>query len=296
MAMNPVHLAAFRAVATAGGFVKAAGVLHLSQPAVSSHVAALEEDLGVRLLDRLPTGAVPTAEGRLLLGYAERLAGLEAAARSELEALAGLHAGRLAVGASSTIGVYLLPGLLGRFREQAPGVQLEAVIGNSAAVRARLLDGTLDLGLTEGEPPSDPGLRVESFREDHLVVIAPAGHPLAGKKRPRAKDLHGVPMVRREPGSGTRAVADAALAAAGVEPGEALVLAHTEAIKRAVAAGLGLAIVSELAVADEQAPRGGPLAVLRPVGLRLTRPLFVLTPAERTPSPAAAAFATLLSA
>ena len=291
--MNPTHLAAFRAVAAAGGFVKAAECLGVSQPAVSAQVRELERDVKAKLFDRTPRGARLTAAGDLLLQYAERLAALEADARDALADLSAVRRGRLAVGASTTVGVYLLPGVLGRFREAHPDVRLEPFVGNTDAVQRRLLDGTLDLGLTEGDAPADAdGLTVRVFARDELVVIAPPTHPLAKKRRPAAADLNGLPLIVREPGSGTRAVVEHALAAAKVTPGDLLTLGHTEAIKRAVAAGLGISVLSELAVRQESAD--GRLAVLRPAGLRLRRPLHLLTVAGRSPSPAAAAFVALL--
>ena len=178
--MNPTHLAAFRAVADAGGFVRAAETLLVSQPAVSAHVRELEADLGVALFDRRPRGATLTAAGELLLDYAVRLDALERDARDALLDLAGLRRGRLAVGASTTIGVYLLPGVLGRFRAAHPAVRLSTFIGNTEAVHARLVDGTLDLAVTEGDPPPESGgLTSRVFARDELVVIAPPNHPLA---------------------------------------------------------------------------------------------------------------------
>jgi DNA-binding transcriptional LysR family regulator len=245
--------------------------------------------LGVRLLDRLPRGAVPTAAGSVLLDYAERLAALEDETRGALAELAGLTTGRLAVGASTTIGVYLLPGLLGTFRRDFPGIRLSAMIDNSEVVQRRLIDGSLDLALTEGDPPDVSGIDVSVFRRDELVVIAHPGAPIAQLKRPSAHHLRGVSMILRERGSGTREVVEHALAAAGVGVESTLTLGHTEAIKRAVAAGLGIAVVSALAVDEADG-----LAIVRPTGLRLKRPLHLLTRTDRTPSPAAARFMELL--
>lgn len=287
--MNPTHLEAFRAVVQTGGFGKAAEQLFVSQPAVSAQVAALEADLGARLLDRLPRGAVPTAEGRVLFDYSQRLAALEDETRGALAELAGLTRGRLSVGASTTIGVYLLPSLLGAFRRDYPGIQLSAVIDNSEVVERRLSDGSLDLALTEGDAPEAAGLDVRVFRRDELVVIAHPESPIARLKRPAARHMRGVPMILRERGSGTREVVEHALKTAGIEVESTLTLGHTEAIKRAVAAGLGIAVVSALAVSEAD-----DLALVRPTGLRLKRPLYLLTRTDRTLSPAAARFVELL--
>ncbi len=291
--MNPIHLAAFRAVVESGGFVRAAELLHISQPAVSSHVAALELDLGVKLINRLPTGGVPTEAGRLLLTYAKRFEAIEAEARTALVDLASHRRGRLTVGASTTVGVYLLPLLLGRFHETYPDIELTTVIDNTEHVCTQLIDGVIDLGMTEGEPiePSMP-LNSSVVHEDELVLIAPPKHPLVSKKRVTAKMLAGEGFIEREPGSGTRAVVEHAFADAGINRRIELVLGHTEAIKRSVAAGLGVAVVSNLTVRNEA--DAGTLAVIRPVGLRLKRPLWLLTRRGYSPSPAAAAFVRML--
>ena len=163
-------------------------------------------------------------------------------------------------------------------------MRLEAFVGNTDAMRRRLLDGTLDLALTEGDAPAGiDGLSVRVFARDELVVVVPPTHPLTKKRCPAAADLNGLPLIVREPGSGTGAVVERALAAANVTPGDRLTLGHTEAIKRAVAAGLGISVLSELAVRQEAAD--GRLVVLRPANLRLHRPLHLLTVVGRSPLP-----------
>ncbi len=263
-------------------------------------VAELEESLGTPLFDRLPRGVRLTDAGETLLGYAQRIAALEEEAGRAMRELRGLQRGRLAVGASTTIGSYLLPALLGEFRRRHPAVALELTIGNTDDIKHRLIDRTLDLGLTEGAPPEDHELHTRIFHEDELVVIAPPDHPFAanapGKKRPRpitGRQLCSQPLIVREPGSGTREVVDRALASGQAQPKNvALTLSSTEAIKRAVAAGLGLAVVSRLCVTLELAGR---LLVEVPVrDIRLRRPLHELTLRARQASPSVQAFAALL--
>lgn len=299
--LNRNHLALFRAVAESGGFSRAAAVVHVSQPAISMQVAELEESLGTPLFDRLPRGVRLTEAGKTLLGYAQRIAALEGEAERALRELRGLARGRLALGASMTIGGYLLPALLGEFRRRHPGVELQLTIANTETIKTRLIDGTLDLALTEGMPPQDPELSTRVFREDELVVIAPAGHPLArpapGKRgiRPiNARQLCAEPLILREPGSGTREVLLRALADCGAEPGEiVLTLTDTEAIKRAVLAGLGLAAVSRLCVTLELA--GGVLVEVPTRGFQLRRSLYEVTVRGRQPGPSVQAFVALLA-
>ena len=298
---NRNHLALFRAVAEAGGFSRAAEVVHVSQPAISMQVAELEQALGTTLFDRLPRGVRLTEAGNTLLGYAQRIAALEAEAERAMRELRGLERGRLALGASKSIGGYLLPEVLGEFRRHHPRVELLLAIANTETIQTHLLDGTLDLGLTEGMPPADENLRVRVFREDELVIIAPAGHPLAKPasvgRRSRtvtARQLCDEPFILREPGSGTREVLLRALAGAGAELREvALSLSDTEAIKRAVTAGLGLAAVSRLCIGLELA--AGLLVELPTRGLNLRRSLYEVTLRGRQASPSTQAFARLLA-
>ena len=299
--LNRNHLALFRAVAEAGGFSRAAEVVHVSQPAISMQVAELEESLGTALFDRLPRGVRLTDAGQTLLGYAQRIGTLEGEAERAMRELRGLARGRLALGASTTIGSYLLPTILGEFRRRHPAVELQLTIANTDEIKNRLLDRTLDLGLTEGTPPQVEDLSARVFSEDDLIVIAPPNHPFAanapGKRRPKritARQLCAHPMIVREPGSGTREVIDQALDACQAQARDVtLVLSTTEAIKRAVVAGLGLAVVSRLCVGLELA--GGLLVEVPVRDLKLRRPLHELTLRGRQPSPSVQAFTALLA-
>ncbi|HEY8311406.1 MAG TPA: LysR substrate-binding domain-containing protein, partial [Gemmatimonadaceae bacterium] len=208
-----------------------------------------------------------------------------------LAALRGLERGLLRVGASTTVATYFLPQLLAQFHEQHPGVRLRVVSANTRAIARRLLEGRLDIALVEG-PVSHDRVSVIPWREDELVVIAPATHPLVRKKRVAPGDLSGEPFILREPGSGTRVVAEAALAEHGIRPGATVQLGSTEAIKQAVAAGLGLAVVSRAAAADQLAL--GYIAVVRLGGNPIRRALTELRLAGRSPSATTIAFRTLL--
>ena len=300
--INRNHLALFRAVAEAGGFSRAAEIVHVSQPAISMQVAELEKSLGTPLFDRLPRGVRLTHAGETLFGYAQRIVALEGEAEHAMREMRGLRRGRLAIGASTTIGSYLLPTQLGEFRRQYPAVELELIIGNTDEIKQRLVDRTLDLGLTEGTLPKDAELRARVFAEDELIVIAPPVHPFAssvtGKKKLKAittARLCTEPMIVREPGSGTRDVIDRALATNGAALGNVvLTLNRTEAIKRAVLAGLGLAIVPRLCVALELA--GGLLLEVPISNLQMRRPLHELILRGRQPSPSVQAFVSLLAA
>ncbi len=150
MSFNRHHLAVFHAVASTGRVAAAAKCLGITQPAVSKQVAALERALGERLFDRAKQGMLPTAAGELVHGATERIEALLQRLAADLDALRTCAAGHLSVGASSTIGVYLLPELLRHYGERYPDVECAATIGNTAEIEQRVFDGSLDFGLIEG--------------------------------------------------------------------------------------------------------------------------------------------------
>jgi DNA-binding transcriptional LysR family regulator len=171
--MDLQKLRAFVAVAREGNVTRAAKQLSLSQPALSKQLAELEEALSSVLFDRLPRGMRLTAAGELLLRHAERIYAAERAAESELAELNGLRMGRLSIGASTTIGSYLIPSVFGAFQRAHPEVRLELEIANTAAIQALVSDGRIDLGLTEGNVPSEQ-FAVEVVHYDELVAVAVA--------------------------------------------------------------------------------------------------------------------------
>lgn len=289
--MNLNHLRAFSTVAEAGNLTRAARTLGLSQPAVSKQLAELEQHLGTMLFDRLPRGMRVTAAGVSLRPHAERILRAERAAEDELRELAGLRRGKLSVGASTTIGSYLVPSVFGELRRAHPALELDLQIANTAAIQAAVLDNHVDLGLTEGLI-AEGALRIESVAADEVVAIAPPGHPALARAPLEASELAALPMLMRERGSGTREVVEAALRARGLTVTPAMSLGGTEALKNAVLHGLGVALVSRLSVEHEL--RTGQLAELALRDLRIRRDLHLVTLEGKTPSPAAAAFIALL--
>ncbi len=291
MDMNRNHLAIFRAVAEAGSVSGGAARLGITQPSASVQIAELEREVGTKLLDRVARGVVLTDAGRLLLGFAQRIGELEKQAAAALEEHKGLARGRLAIGASTTIGIYLLPELLGSFRRAHLAVALEVFIDNTSIVERRLEDETLDLALTEG-PCVAATLAQEIFAQDRLLLIVPPGHKFAGRAHVTARQVAAEPLIMREPGSGTRVVMEQAFARAGLTLSPTMALSSSEAIKRAVMAGLGVAVISALTVQQETAQKS--LAVLAVKDVNLARPLYALHRRGRSLSPAASAFMQLL--
>ncbi|MBR0933761.1 LysR family transcriptional regulator [Bradyrhizobium jicamae] len=288
MSLNLHLLRLFAAVAKTGSFSRAAELLHISQPAISKGVRDFELQVGCRLLDRTPKGVRPTREGAALARHAETLFAAERAAEDELQALRNLDSGSLRIGASTTIATYMIPAYLGIFHRAFPGIDLHVVSANTSEIAALMLAHEIEIALVEG-PVEDENLVSQAWRTDVMGLIAAPDHRLAAASGPI--DFHLLEdeiLIVREPGSGTREVVAQALAAHGVEPKRTLEIGSTEAIKQAVAAGVGVAIVST-ATSDDQV-RLGKLRVIPIKGTRIERMLWQLKSSGRLDVPAAVAF------
>ncbi|GKW48882.1 LysR family transcriptional regulator [Halomonas sp. NCCP-2165] len=260
------QLRVFVAVARLGTLSAAARELCLSPSATSEALAELERRLGVALFDRPGRRLTLNALGQELLPRAERLLeGVEEFVATAREPEGELR-GRLVVSASATVGTYLLPGLAGRFNEAHPGAELRLRLRNSREVIDEVLRLEADLGLIEGEC-REPSLISEPWCEDRLVIVASPRHALAAMEHLDDAALARGPWILREPGSGTRAVFEAAMRGRALTPRVAMELGQHEAIKQAVRAGLGLGCLSEFCVAGELA-RGELVALSSDLGLR----------------------------
>ena len=245
-AMTLRQLRTFKAVADLGSFSQAAQQLRLSQPSVSYQVKELEESLGLPLLDRLSKRIQLTEAGSILYGYARRTLDVLDEAALALEEIRGIKRGNLRVGASTTVGIYLLPAALGAFKKLHPGLVISLEIGTRARVQEQVLRNELDLAVV-GPALKDSDLAIIPFVTDELVVVAPAGHRLARKRGLSLKDLSAEPFVMREPASGSRWSLEKAARKAGVKLQVAMELGSNGAIKHAVESGLGLAVLSRYA-------------------------------------------------
>jgi DNA-binding transcriptional LysR family regulator len=286
-----VQLETFVRVAELQNYTRAAAELHLTQPGVGQQVRALERQFGVRLVDIVRRRPILTEGGAFLAARAVEVLGTMAALEREMEEFAAARSGELHVGATLTIGSYVLPGLLARFAETNPDVRVHVEIANTTVMAQRIRTGNLSLALVEG-PLTDERLAIEVFQPDELVLVLPPGHPFTDK-RILAEDLSRQPFVWREQGSGTRAIAEAALAGAGVHPPVVLELPSGEGVARAVEAGLGVTILSRLVV--ERPLAEGRLATGEVTDLDLARTLRLVTVRGRTLSPAAQAFRRMLA-
>lgn len=243
------QLRIFVAVAEREHVTQAAAALNLTQSAVSAAVAALEERHVLHLFDRVGRRIVLTEAGRLFLDEARAVLARAAQAERLLDDLAGLRRGTLRLGASQTVANYWLPPLMQRFRADHPGVDLRLETGNTAEVARLVRDARVDLGFVEGGI-DDAALAVRALPGDELALVVAPGHDWTRCPLP-AIDLKSGPWVLREPGSGTRAVLEDVLRGQGLTPDDldiVLELPSNEAVRTAVEAGAGAAILSTLVV------------------------------------------------
>ncbi|HET7795501.1 MAG TPA: LysR family transcriptional regulator [Rhizobacter sp.] len=249
-----VQLRSHEAVVRLGSVVRAAQALHLAQPTVSTQLKELSAALGVVLFEPSGRGLVPTAVGQRLAETVRAIGATWQEFEDDAAALQGLKRGRLRIAAVTTT-EYFLPDLLGPFARQYPGIQIELAVENRAAVVARLERGDDEMAAMM-RPPDHLRLARWPFLENPLVVIAPRDHHLAGRRRLKLSDLTEEPLLTRESGSGTRATAEEAFAKAGVVWEPRMALGSNEAIKHAVRAGLGLAVLSRHTLAADPASEG----------------------------------------
>ncbi len=249
MAINPDHLLTFIRVARLGNLSTAAGELNLTQPAVSNQIKLLTQAVGEPLLTRHRYGVRLTPVGEGLLPYAVATSRALEGARQYAADLHGLDLGTLNIAASSTIAATILPGVLATYHARFPNVVLHVQQGNTQDVMDLLLSQKCELALIEGPVSGLPlDLKQQVFRRDTLRLVMSPEHPLAVRTSLSPDDLTGLGVVWREPGSGTREVAKAALKQAGIQTREVLTLTGTEAVKEAVMTGLGVSFLSELSV------------------------------------------------
>lgn len=273
MDINLNQIKVFHAVAQQQSFTRAAQALFLTQPGISKHIKDLEEYYGTRLFDRIGKKVVLTQAGELLYAAAEKIFRLVEHAKEEIDDLKGLQAGDLRIGASVTIGIYLLPAILEKFKRLYPGTRVALDIDLNRKVIGQVLDNSADIGLL-GAPAEDDRLVMTPFHKDSLVVIAPGNKAWAKREGISPDDLAGETFILSRRGSGTRAIIEERLNAAGVVLRDKMEFGNTEAIKKAVEAGLGISIVSKTAVDREV--QLGLLASIPLTGINMERDLYLV--------------------
>ncbi len=294
--MDIRRLEVFRKVVELKSFTKAAEAALLSQPTVSEHIRNLEEELGLKLVDRLGREAEATPVGRLLYSYAVRMTQLQQEALQAVARYNGALSGEVRIGASSLPGAYILPRLIGSFCRQHLEVKPVVQISGSRVIAAKIMEGEVDLGLV-GAIWNERGLEWTVLFADTLVLAVPPDHPLAARASVALGELGNHPCILREQSSGTRKILARMLERQGLREGdlrEAAVLGSNEAVREAVKAGVGMAVLSARSVAQDV--QAGFLVALALEDAAAERPIYLIQRKSREPSPAAAAFGEHLRA
>lgn len=253
--MDEFRLRVFVTAARTLSFSKCAAALNITQPAVSRHIGELEARYGMPLFTRGTSGVALTKAGGLLLSHAESLLSAYQKMDYDMELLSQTGRGRLSIGASTTIAMYLLPPVLAAFMKRSGGVEVSMLSGNSENVEQWLRDGTVDIGLVENASRR-PWLHYEPLMADELVLVAGTQGRYGAIESVTPEELKGLPLVLRENGSGTREIIERALSRRGIRVEDLNVvieLSSTEAIKSFVRSSDTLAIVSVIALHRELA-------------------------------------------
>ncbi len=246
MAVTLTQLTAFLAVARLGSVTAAAEELVVTQPSVSAAISALERELGVQLTERAGRTLSPTAAGRAYVGYASEVIGLLERGRRAAREAAAPETTTLRVSAVTTAGEHMAPLLLQAFRERQPELEVSLDVGNRETVFRRLTDRKVDVAIT-GRVPVGMRLHGEPFASNEIVLVTEATDPLARRRWVAPEELARRPWLVREPGSGTRAMCEEYLASQEIAP-ELLTLGSNGAIRQAARVGLGVAMISRIAV------------------------------------------------
>jgi DNA-binding transcriptional LysR family regulator len=285
------QLKIFESVARHLSFSRAAEELHLTQPAVSMQVQALEEQAGLPLTEQSGKKVRLTAAGEEVARQARRIAEQLREAGEALAALKGVEGGRLKIGVVSTA-KYFAPALLAEFRRRHPGVELQLMVNNRGAVVRNLADNDIDLAIM-GTPPTEFDTVAKVFAEHPLVFVAAPGHRLANKKRVDPAQLATETLLIREPGSGTRGALERFLAEHGVAAGALMELGSNETCKQAAMAGLGISFLSEHTIGLERSV--GRLVRLNVTGTPVKRQWRLVYRTDKRLMPAALAFVEFMN-
>jgi len=290
--MDISKLRIFATVARLGNFTRAAELLYLTQPTVSQQIASLEAQIGAPLIERLPRQLRLTPAGEALLPYAEQILALADEATEAARAAAGLADRTLRLGAGHTLATYLLPDLLSRYRDLYPRRLVRISVGNTAELLELVRSDAVELALV-GSPAEHPRVQITHFMHDRLVVIVALDDPWAARSEVDIAELRGRVLLTREPGSALHATVGRLLGPATLAGDGVILLGETEAIKRSVEAGLGVALVQGIAVEREVA--AGNLHALALRGADDTRTYAYARLAGRELSAAAQGLVALLA-
>ena len=266
----------------------------LSQPTVSEHIRYLETFLDVQLFDRLGRQVVPTRAGEILYGYARRMLNLRQEATRTLELYRGKMSGDLELGGSTIPGQYILPSLVGKFKQSFADIKIKLVIADTMRITNMVLEGSLELGVV-GARIKNSKLEYHRLFDDELVLAISASHRWAKRMSINLDELVDAPFIMREQGSGTRMMMLRILEKAGFDPQRLNVVAEmgsTDAIRQAIKAEVGVSILSRRAIADDLNLQ----QLLKiPIGdFHFTRHFYLVTNKKRSRSPLGQAFVDFL--
>lgn len=267
-------LKVFLSVVEHGNFTRAAESLHMTQPAVSQHIRALEQDLDACLIERTNRMVRLTRAGEIVHDHARRMVGIEDSMRRLVDDLSHTVGGPLRIGASYSIGEYMLPRIIAEFCRAFPGVLPDIEIGNTQHIGSLVSSRQLDLGFVEGHYAGQD-VQTETLGEDTLILVGSHQHHLIARETVTASDVAGECWLVREEGSGTRSVTDSVLEQHQISPRRTMTFSSTQAIKEAVRTGLGISVLSIWTVQTELS-----LGVLQPInfsGMPIRRSLYVVT-------------------
>jgi len=292
--MNLKQLEIFLAVAETGSFSRGAEATFITQSTASQHISSLESDFGVRLLDRTGRGALLTEGGKVLFQHARQVIDDVQAIHQAMRRFKGVEDVELRIGGSNIPANYMIPELLPVLLERFPTLRLTLIQGDSRDILEKLAREEIELGVV-GSRFDEEGFEFAPLGRDEISLVVNRRHPWNGRKSVDLAELEGEPLVLREPGSGTGRTVNAALAKAGLPPQTLKVTAHlgsNEAVKHAVASGLGSSFVSLLSVGKEIEREE--LVPVKVKGLTISRRFYLASRAGRELSPAAKAFAKVL--
>ncbi|TNF52815.1 LysR family transcriptional regulator [bacterium] len=251
--MDEHKIKVFCAVAETKSFSKASTILRLTQPAVSLQIQALEENCGTKLFDRSRNTIVLTQAGKILYKFAKEINSLYTAADKDMSKFIAPFKGIVTVGASSTIGNYVLPVLISEFKKKNPKINVRLIVGNTKTIVDSLNEGIIDVALVEGNVKKQK-LSVEKLMSDEMVPIFSPQHPWAKRSTVSILEVKKEPFISREEGSGTRQLIEKFFIKHGIHPQNIkipFIMGSTESIKGAVEEGLGISIISKWAARKE---------------------------------------------
>lgn len=285
----------FKEVADTKNITLAAKKLHMSQPSISLQIQNIENLYGARFFERTNKGVTLTRAGLIFYEHVSKIIDLLQNAKEQISALTEDKRGLICLGATMTIGEYVLPNILGYLNKTRPDIDLQVKIANTEVISQEVLEKHLHIGLIEGPVPNHKELVVENFWHDELIVVIPYHHQWADRDSITLAELTTERMITREVGSGTRKVMELALRERGLDPSQlniTMELGSTQAIKQVVSAGLGITVISDLTVRRECDQRI--FKALKIQDSPVYRPLSILTHAQTTQSKDERLFINLL--